>query len=217
MTNQEFDPTNYPQPQPDLSDISPVEGYAAPFAQHYSGVPSWDPLTSQNYAWNTPVSPNSSAPDQPKRTRRLWPWVLMGFAAVGTVALIASGLVGSLFYFANESTDSGNSPRVGVGESNYAPTNDTLQDAYSSGVGEVNLDLSNLTPLDTAHSIDITSGIGEINVTLPETVPVELTCSTGIGTAHCDSGTYNADAEGEALRIEVSSGIGDVNVDFAQE
>ncbi|ALC05083.1 hypothetical protein CDES_03150 [Corynebacterium deserti GIMN1.010] len=199
----------YPQPQPDLSTIKPVDGYRAPFAQQAPESPMWDPLAQSHYdAWNMEL-----APAEPEKKRRVWPWVVGGLVGTGAVMVVGAGIVISQLdpvYFEEDTT--------GIGDVYLAPTNAELKDSYASGVGEINVDLSNLTTLDSVQNVQISSGIGEVKVTLPEDVPISLICSSGIGSSNCDVGDLearNAELDGPMLNIFVSSGIGDVDVEFA--
>lgn len=195
----------YPQPQPNLSDITPVEGYYAPFAQQSPETPDWAPLdhTQQN-AWNMEFSP---APM--KKKKRIWPWVLGGVVGTGTIMMLAAGAL--LFSSIDNEYKS-------VEDVLIAPSNADLEDSYTSGIGDLDLDLSNLQPLDTEHEIEINSGIGEISVILPDDVPVSLTCTTGVGSSNCedfDVEAHNEGLESPELKLLVTSGIGDVNIENA--
>lgn len=201
---------SYPQPQPDLGSITPVEGYYAPFAQYSADAPSWDPLTQQHNSWDLHMQQPAAA----KKRRRLWPWILSGGVGTGLVAVAAIGFIMFAIDPAQfEDEDSG------IGNVSLAPSNASLQDNYSSGVGQMDLDLSNLAPLEEERDIQINSGVGEVKVILPENVPISLNCNAGVGTTHCDIGdlaAHNEGLSGEMLNISVSSGIGDVAVEFAE-
>ncbi|MCK2201023.1 PspC domain-containing protein [Corynebacterium callunae] len=201
---------SYPQPQPDLGSITPVEGYYAPFAQYSADAPSWDPLTQQHNSWDL----HMQQPAPAKKRRRLWPWILSGGVGTGLVAVAAIGFIMFAIDPAQfEDEDSG------IGNVSLAPSNASLQDNYSSGVGQMDLDLSNLAPLEEERDIQINSGVGEVKVILPENVPISLNCNAGVGTTHCDIGdlaAHNEGLSGEMLNISVSSGIGDVAVEFAE-
>lgn len=136
--------------------------------------------------------------------------MLGGFLVAGVVS---SMLLGAVVH--NIDTDIGNG--TAIGDTSLTPTNGNLQDTYNSGIGELNLDLTALTPLEQEHSLQVSSGVGEVNVTLPENIPVNLTCTTGIGTAHCDVEGLNARADMDAppLNIHINSGIGEVKVEYA--
>lgn len=203
----------YPQPQPDLSSITPVEGYYAPFAQHTTTTPNWDPLAqNQHNTWDLSLQ----QPGPPKR-RRLWPWILGGVGGTGLIAVLGIGAI--IFALAPLHLEENSSTDSGIGDVALAPSNADLQDSYSSGIGELNLDLSNINTLDQAQDVQISSGIGEVKITLPDDVPISLNCTAGVGTAHCDVGdlaAHNAGLDGEMLNLSISSGIGDVDVEFAQ-
>lgn len=199
-----FDPAAYPQPQPDLSTVEPVQGYNAPFAQQSAGqAPTWDPLAPNYNAWDIQYVPAT-----PQKKKRIWPWILGGFAVAGVASM-------SLLFVALDEIDA--SPNGTVGDIALTPTDGNLQESYRSDIGELNLDLTALTPGDEERSIDISSGVGEVTVILPEDIPVNLTCLTGIGSAHCDVEGLNdnADPEVAPLNIHVDGGIGDVRVEYA--
>ncbi len=200
------DPSLYPQPQPDLSSMDPVQGYSAPFAQQYrEETPAWDPLAPTYNTWDI-----QHVPQQPeKKKKRIWPWLVGGFITAGIASIALLGIMVSPLYDGIEDTT--------VGDMAVTPTDGNLQESYTSGVGELDLNLTALTPLDEERNIQVNSGIGEINVILPQDIPVNLTCMAGIGTTHCDVEGLNANAdEGVApLNIHVNSGIGDVTVEYA--
>lgn len=203
-----LDPNFYPQPQPDLSTMDPVHGYSAPFAQQYrEEAPAWDPLAPTYNTWDIQHVPTP----QPEKKKRVWPWVLGGFLIAGMVSFLMLGAV-------VDNIDPGIDNGTAIGDMALSPTNGNLQDTYNSGIGELDLNLTALTPLEQERSIQVSSGVGEINVILPDNIPVNLTCTTGIGTTHCDVEGLNADADMDApaLNIHVNSGIGDVHVEYAE-
>lgn len=204
--NTNFDPTSYPQPQPDLRNMDPVQGYNAPFAQQYAeATPAWDPLAPTHHTWNI-----QHVPAPPVKKKRVWPWVLGGFVIAGMVSLFT---LGAIVDNIDPSIDNG----TAIGDIALSPTNGNLQDTYTSGVGELDLDLTALTPLEQERGIQVSSGVGEVNILLPENIPVNLTCMAGIGTTHCDVEGLNdnANPDSEPLNIHVNSGIGDVQVEYA--
>ena len=201
-----FDPNPYPQPQPDLSNVDPVQGYNAPFAQQYRAeTPTWDPLAPTYNTWDI-----QHVPAQPeKKKKRVWPWVLGGFAVAGVASMM-------LLFLAIDNINVGPDSGTAIGDMAITPTDGNLQGSYSSGVGELELDLTSLTPVDEERSIDISSGVGEVTVLIPEDIYVNLTCTTGIGSAECDVEGLNDNADPDAapLNIHVSGGIGDVKVEY---
>lgn len=216
FTIPEDDPTmknedQYPQPQPDLSEITPVDGYYAPFAQQSADAPQWDPLAHNQYnSWDMQV-----APPTPAKKHRVWPWIVGGVVGTGAVLTVGAGVIVMGIDPGHFEEDTS-----GIGDVYLSPTNGDLADNYSSGVGEMDLDFSQLTELDRVRNVQISSGIGEVKVTLPDNVPINLTCSAGVGTTHCDVGNlaeHNDGLEGPMLNIFVNSGIGDVDVVFADQ
>ncbi|EEW50262.1 hypothetical protein HMPREF0290_1112, partial [Corynebacterium efficiens YS-314] len=207
--NTNFDPNLYPQPQPDLSEMQPVQGYSAPFAQEYrTTTPAWDPLAPNPNTWDIQHVP-AHRPE--KKKKRVWPWVLGILVIGGVVSTVALGTIVDETYSGLEDT-------TAIGDMMLAPTDGNLQDSYTSGVGEMELDLTGLTAVDEDRSVQISSGVGEVTVILPEEIPVNLTCMAGIGTTRCDVPNLNANADQDAgaLNIHVNSGIGEVRVQYAE-
>lgn len=207
--NTNFDPNLYPQPQPDLSEMQPVQGYSAPFAHEYrTTTPAWDPLAETHNTWDIQHVP-AHRPE--KKKKRVWPWVLGILVVGGVVSTVTLGTILDEAYSELEDT-------TAIGDMMLTPTNGNLQDSYTSGVGEMELDLTGLTAVDEDRSVQISSGVGEVTVILPEEIPVNLTCMAGIGTTRCDVPNLNANADQDAgaLNIHVNSGIGDVRVQYAE-
>lgn len=202
-----------PRPQPDLSHLSPAEGYQTPFAREYRDTPAWDPLSqNQQHAWNLQMADQyGTEPVQKKRA--LWPWFAAGLVGLGAMVTLAT----SAAFQALDPAEGPSGASSGIGDLSLSPTNADLRSDYSSGIGELNLDFRGVTTLEQSRDVHISSGIGEVTVVLPENVPLRLNCSTGLGTAHCDVGdldAHNAGLPGEPLNISVSSGIGDITVEL---
>jgi predicted membrane protein len=69
----------------------------------------------------------------------------------------------------------------GIGERNLRVTDQTeLTPRYDVGVGELNLDLSDLTLTESAE-IRATVGAGDMTITLPPDVLVDIEASAGAG------------------------------------
>jgi len=69
----------------------------------------------------------------------------------------------------------------GIGERNISVTDQsTLAPSYDVGVGELNLDLSDLT-MTESDEIDVTVGAGDLTVLLPQDVAVDISASVGAG------------------------------------
>lgn len=88
---------------------------------------------------------------------------------------------------------------------------DQLQNNYGSEVGPVTIDFRELPPLESARTVSIDHGIGPLTV-LPPSSPYALRCDDGLGSSDCVDGTYNQDADGELLTIEIDGGIGPVHM-----
>lgn len=206
--NNNLDPNLYPQPQPDLSSMDPVNGYSAPFAQQYrEEAPAWDPLTPAYNTWDIQHVPQPPE----KKKKRVWPWILGGFTVAGAVSFM-------LLFPAIDDIEVGPNGGTVIGDMAITPTDDNLQESYSSGIGELELDLTSLTPSDEERSINVSSAIGEVTVFIPEDIQVNLTCTTGIGSADCEVAGLNdnADPDSAPLNLHVSGGIGEVNVEYVE-
>lgn len=205
-TPNNFDPSSYPQP--DLSHVDPVQGYSAPFAQQYrEEAPAWDPLAPTYNTWDI-----QHVPAQPeKKKKRVWPWILGGFTVAGAVSFM-------LLFPAIDDIEVGPNGGTVIGDMAITPTDGNLQESYSSGIGELELDLTSLTPSDEERSINVSSAIGEVTVFIPEDIQVNLTCTTGIGSADCEVAGLNdnADPDSAPLNLHVSGGIGEVNVEYVE-
>lgn len=69
----------------------------------------------------------------------------------------------------------------GIGERDIRVTDqDNLAARYDVGLGELSLDLSDLTMTESAE-IDVTVGAGELTILLPPTIPVDIDASAGAG------------------------------------
>lgn len=188
------------QPQPDLSGITPAEGY--PYPPGRTTPPAWDPLGTAPFAWDLP---DPTPPTPVKRKRRAWPWVVLGLGSVAAIALLGGGLIFSLNHYGGGE----------IGDTHHTPSSvGELLHTYRGGIGESTVDLRNLGQLPEGQQINIEGGIGQLDVLLPEDVPIELTCSEGLGDSDCVAGSYNEDAAGEVLGVHVQSGIGDTMIDW---
>ena len=69
----------------------------------------------------------------------------------------------------------------GIGERDIRVTDQAnLAARYDVGLGELSLDLSDLTMTESAE-IDVTVGAGELTILLPPTIPVDIDASAGAG------------------------------------
>lgn len=95
----------------------------------------------------------------------------------------------------------------------YAPAAEAeLQRHYKGEIGDLIVDLRQLSELDGPHDVTVEGGIGPVTVFLPGDVPVALACEEGIGETDCTPGSYNDDASGETLELRIEGGIGPVRV-----
>ncbi|PLW03286.1 PspC domain-containing protein [Corynebacterium ulcerans] len=185
-------------PHVDLSSYSPVDGFDAPFTAQQP--PAWDPLGTAPFAWDLPEP--GPAP-QPKKRRNPWIRGLMWFASgIVIVGILIAALLG---------------PREGIddsfGDIDARPATATqLADSYALRAGDINLDLSRIDSLDKPRQVQVQTKVGDVHVRLPQKVRVEVSCETRIGDKHCTEGVHNPDAQGETLKLRVTSGIGDVTV-----
>ena len=71
---------------------------------------------------------------------------------------------------------------AGVGEKSERPTTVTALDpSYEHGIGELELDLSDITLPAGTTSVDASVGIGKIVVTVPEDVALVIDAHAGVG------------------------------------
>ena len=90
---------------------------------------------------------------------------------------------------------------------------------FGAGAGEVTIDLTG----DWQNDLDarIAGGLGNINLRVPAGVGVNIDVETGVGSIDAngltkDGDTYTNDANGTSdvtLRIEISGGVGQINLD----
>ena len=110
----------------------------------------------------------------------------------------------------------------GVGDLRATPTTAAqLLPSYSTGLGDVDLDLTRLAP-GAPVATTVESGAGDITVTVPTTADVSVTCMAGFGDVDClgrpgDTGTALVDPGpdgpgGQVIGLTVRSGAGDVAV-----
>ncbi len=190
-------------PEPvNLSSLHPAEG--APYPPGRPTPPAWDPLGTAPFAWDLPDPGTPVA--TPRRKAKIWPWVLLGMGSAFT--LLTGLLTAVLLPFLAANYDGG-----AVGDLHHSPTSGAqLRSSYGNGVGDLELDLRGLAPLENDAHVTVRGGIGDVEVWLPADVPLDLTCSSGIGNLTCTPGAHNGGAEGETLTLHVIGGIGDVQV-----
>jgi len=114
---------------------------------------------------------------------------------------------------------------AGVGEKNEQPTTVTALDpSYEHGIGELDLDLSDVTlPVGTT-SVDASVGIGKLVVTVPADIAVVIDAHAGIGSINLLGATddgVDADrvltlpgstTDAPVLDLEADIAIGDIEV-----
>ena len=113
----------------------------------------------------------------------------------------------------------------GIGERNIRVTNQAnLADQYNVGLGELTLDLSDLTMTEPAE-IEATVGAGDLTIMLPPGVPVDIDASAGAGQidlfGEIDNGisvsdTYTSDGFDSAtvtLTLELDVAAGNIKVE----
>ena len=97
-----------------------------------------------------------------------------------------------------------------------------MPSTVDSGVGDVNLNLSDLT-LTTDRSITIRSGVGDIQLSLPNHLRTTVNWQLGQGdlkgfaktiqaAGATNSFTENPDLSGPTLTVNVEAGLGDLDV-----
>lgn len=130
--------------------------------------------------------------------RRGWGLLIVTGPLIGFVVISAlvSGIPGS----------------AGVGDTTVRVTNAAdLQPSYSSGVGDMVLDFTDLS-LTHGQTVEVQSGVGDVTVLLPRLLPVRLDCHAGLGDTDCPSDDVGRDSGAPVLTVQVNSGVGDVEV-----
>ena len=114
---------------------------------------------------------------------------------------------------------------AGVGEKTERPATATaLNDSYEHGIGDLELDLSDVTLPAGTTSVDANVGIGKLVVTVPQDVAVVIDAHAGVGSIDLmgarDDGV-DADRrialpgstpDGPVLDLEADIGVGDIRV-----
>lgn len=184
----------------DLSGYRPAEGADMPPGR--TSPPAWDPLGTAPFAWDLP-EPGPAPQPQPRRPR-IWPWVALGLLGTLGALTVLGGVFGTWL--------GGNYGDIAEDRS-YAPAAEAeLQRHYKGEIGDLVVDLRQLSELDGPRDVTVEGGIGPVTVFLPEDVPVALQCEEGIGETDCTPGSYNDDAPGEPLKLLIEGGIGPVRV-----
>lgn len=187
-------------PVVDTSHLTVPEGYEHPGQK----PPAWDPLGTAPGLWHLP-DPVESAPEQPKKKRRLWLWLPL--AAILFCALFLTGLAGPRF-------DSDVGSRIGETHLSFEDAN-SIPD-INNLVGETTIDLSSLEPFDEPKTVEIGNVMGEVEVILPDNIPVDVNCHVTIGETACPAETQNADKDSALLTINVTQRVGSVSAYYAR-
>ncbi|AKK02383.1 PspC domain-containing protein [Corynebacterium epidermidicanis] len=190
-------------PGPDFSSLKPVDGFPHPYVRQTP--PDWDPLGVAPFAWHLPDPGPAPEPEKPKSS--VWKWIIGIGGATAAVIMVASA-TGTAVFIAKD-----DQPLTTPGIQNEIVTTEMeLKDSYDFGVGNVELDFSELAPLSTERKVKVDTGVGNVDIYLPTTSPVKLECDTGVGNTNCVDGTYHPDADGKLLTLVVDHGIGNVTI-----
>lgn len=185
-------------PQVDTSHLTTPAGYPHPTVGRTT-PPQWDPLGVAPELWHLPEPPTEPVVTQaPKRNR--WVGWLVGLGIALFTAIVLVSAAGAYIIY---------KPEVPV-DTTITATDD-LASSYSSGIGDATLDLSGLKPLDDDREVDVQHGVGTLTIIPPRDTRVEFACGEGIGTHNCPD-TLNEDADGGVLQLNVTVGIGDIEV-----
>jgi phage shock protein PspC (stress-responsive transcriptional regulator) len=115
----------------------------------------------------------------------------------------------------------------GVGDRSYSPrTADAVQSTYESGVGDLDVDLTNIDLSDLSAPIrtTVSAGLGDVEIVVPRSADVQVTVQNGVGesdvlglgsdggfSAGTGSRPWTGDGTAEIV-LTVDSGVGDVTV-----
>lgn len=112
----------------------------------------------------------------------------------------------------------------GAGDASFRPaTVAAVQPLYQRSVGDIDLDLTELPPSGTVHTL-VDLGVGDITVRVPADATVRATCTASVGDVTClderssgPSSTVHATQQGAVgnkltIVLDVQDGPGDVRV-----
>ena len=119
----------------------------------------------------------------------------------------------------------------GVGEARVTVADiEELEDEYRHGIGQLVVDLRDLDPERTDHSVELSLGIGELRVYVPDSIATTADIKVGVGSIEARGAGYAwyestdglgtrrtiaVPVEGETtgeLRLDIDVGIGEVDV-----
>lgn len=149
------------------------------------------------------VSPSSESLESVKQ--RYWLWIPLTIVLT-VLTMVALSFISQLRL--------GNYGKFGSSDITVSDI-DQLPDLDRS-IGETRLDLSELEPLDTPHTVEISNVAGNVEIILPDNVPVDVSCKVTFGDTACPDDTQNADTDGELLTINVTQRAGSVSAHFAE-
>jgi phage shock protein PspC (stress-responsive transcriptional regulator) len=146
-----------------------------------------------------------------------------GLIALGSVLTLALLFASSVPDGVDDDGD------FGVGDRTYRPaTAAAVQDRYQGGVGDLEIDLTDIDPstIDRSVIFAVEHGVGDVDILVPEDADVFVSGQGGIGEVEFDGDNipeegalYPGEGDGDwvddgraEFRILVSNGIGDVEV-----
>lgn len=141
-----------------------------------------------------------------------------GLVTIGVILTVIAGL-------SITTQNSWDVPLSGVGDRSYAPvTVGELEEQYQLGVGNLRLDLTDVTLREGTTAVAAEVGVGEISVRIPEGVAVAITADSaagdivlfgqarnGIDVEHAYTSAGYAQAD-ERLDLDLQVGMGSIEV-----
>jgi phage shock protein PspC (stress-responsive transcriptional regulator) len=147
-----------------------------------------------------------------RRAHLLLIW-LLGLAVAAIVVLAAATAVAFAWFDVSLGD--------GVGSKAVAPTSAAdLDPSYELGIGNLRLDLSNVTPLDEQTHVTAKVGIGKLRIIVPRGVPVEATATSKAGEVYVlgrhDDGRHATASVGTGGELVVDAKVGAGRVDIVR-
>ncbi|WJZ03907.1 PspC domain-containing protein [Corynebacterium freiburgense] len=192
-----------PQQGTPMSGNTPSNSYD-PFSAYTATrttPPAWDPLGTAPFAWDLP-EPRPVMETQLRKKHRVWPWIVIGGIIAAPVLLFASVIPLAAI---SDGGEIGN-----INQSISSP--EDLKSEYRLDVGDINLDLSNLSQLPENRDVEVSITTGDITVKLPEEVPVQVSCDAQIGETECHTDASHVQGQGGTLNLKLHADIGSVKV-----